>query len=97
MIDIRVKDGESGYNLVTEYIRQYWEIQDSYDDVIVQLNTSFDGVKWTMGRNQYAAIEGYNTVVFERDWWEGEKYIQIVSIINISKLELPKNADWIEE
>lgn len=98
MIDIRVKNGESGYDLVTEYIRRYWEIQDSYDDVIVQLNTSFDGVNWDMGMIEFAPFDyDNNSVYWFNDWWEGEEYIQIVSIVNKCDLELPENTDWMEE
>lgn len=37
MIDIKLKDGQSGYNVVGEYIRRYWE-HNIYDTVIVSIH-----------------------------------------------------------
>ncbi len=42
MIDIVLKEGQSGYDAVGEYIRRYWK-RNIVDTVIVSIGISYDG------------------------------------------------------
>ena len=86
MIDIKLKDGQSGYDVVEEYIRRYWS-HNIYTTVVVSIGTSYDGITYDM-RKEVASPYNVNGVEFLNDWWEGERYIKLFGIQTIDELDI---------
>lgn len=86
MIDITLKDGQSGYEAVGEYIRRYWG-HNITDTVIVSLGVSFDGKTYDLVK-EVASPDRFNDIEFLYDWWEGEKFIKLFGIKTISELDI---------
>ena len=86
MVDIVLKDGQSGYDAVGEYIRRYWEY-NIIDDVIVSIGTSYDGNTYDLLK-EVASPVGYNDIEFLHDWWEGEKYIKLFGIKTVGEFDI---------
>lgn len=85
MINIELRDKQSGYDVVGDYIRRYWE-HNIWDDVVVSLGTSFDGKIYDLLKE--VAYPTDNDIEFLSDWWEGEKYIKLFGIKTISELDI---------
>ena len=87
MIEIQLKEGQHGYEAVDEYVRRYWE-HNVYDDVVISLSTSYDGETYypfhTIAEPQAVTEQ----VLYDFDWWEGEKFIKLFGIINVNKLNI---------
>lgn len=86
MVEIKLKNGQTGYDIVGKYIRRYWE-HNPTDQVIVSLGFSRDGVKYEH-RNEVASPYNYDDIEFDYDWWEGEQYIRIFGIISVNGLNI---------
>lgn len=86
MIDIVLKDGQSGYDAVGEYIRRYWN-HNITDTVIVSIGTSYDGDTYDL-RKEVASPLNFDDIEFLYDWWEGEKFIKLFGIKTISELDV---------
>jgi len=86
MIDIVLKDGQSGYDAVGEYIRRYWN-HNITDTVIVSIGTSYDGNTYDL-RKEVASPLNFDDIEFLYDWWEGEKFIKLFGIKTISELDI---------
>lgn len=86
MIDIELKNGQSGYDAVGEYIRRYWN-HNITDTVIVSLGISYDGNAYDI-RKEVASPMNFDDIEFLYDWWEGEKYIKLFGIKTVSELDI---------
>ena len=86
MIDIKLSDGQSGYDVIGEYIRRYWN-HNITDTVICSIGVSYDGLTYDL-MNEVACPEKYNSIEFLNDWWEGEKYIKLFGIKTINELDV---------
>ena len=86
MVEIKLNDKQSGYDVIGEYIRRYWEHHIT-DTVIVSLATSYDGKKFET-RNEVASPYNYDDIEFLYDWWEGEKFIKLFGIKTLSEIEI---------
>ena len=86
MVDIMLKDRQSGYDAVGEYIHRYWE-HNIVDDIVVSIGTSYDGNTYDLLR-EVASPVGYNDIEFLHDWWEGEKYIKLFGIKTVGELDI---------
>jgi len=86
MIDIELQNGQSGYDIVGEYIRRYWS-HNIIDTVIVSIGTSYDGHTYDLLK-EIASPMGFDDIEFLWDWWEGEKYIKIFGIKAINEIEI---------
>lgn len=86
MIEIKLEDGQNGYNIVGEYIRRYWE-HSVYDTVVVALGTSYEGKVYTLHK-EVASPYHFDDIEYLYDWWEGEKYIRIYGIQAIETLDI---------
>lgn len=86
MVEIKLKDRQTGYDAVGEYIRRYWE-HTITDTVIVSLAASYDGKKFET-RNEVASPYNYDDIEFLYDWWEGEKFIKLFGIKALSEIEI---------
>ena len=86
MVDIKLKDGQSGYDAVGEYIRRYWE-HNIMDTVIVSIGTSYDGKTFYIMK-EVACPVNFNDIEFMYDWWEGEKFIKLFGIKTISEFDI---------
>lgn len=86
MIDIKLKSEQSGYDIIGEYVRRYWE-HHIIDTVIVALSTSYDGMDYNVIHEIVSPVDG-DKIEFMDDWWEGEKYIRIFGIKSVNDLEI---------
>lgn len=86
MVEIKLKDRQTGYDAVGEYIRRYWK-QHLCDTVIVSLATSYDGVKFDT-LNEVASPYNFDDIEYLYDWWEGEKFIKLFGIKSIAEIEI---------
>lgn len=86
MIEIVLKEGQSGYDAVGEYIRRYWN-HNITDTVIVSIGTSYDGHTYDL-RKEVASPMNFNDIEFLYDWWEGEKFIKLVGIQSVDELDI---------
>ena len=86
MIDIVLKDGQSGYDAIGGYIRRYWS-HNITDTVIVSIGTSYDGNTFEL-RKEVASPLNFDDIEFLYDWWEGERYIKLFGIKTVSELDI---------
>ena len=86
MIDIEVKDGQTGYDIVGEYIRRYWE-HNMYDTVIVSMGISYDGKTYNFCKEIASPYNG-DDIEFLYDWWEGEKFIKLFGIKSVDEIDI---------
>lgn len=82
MTEIKLKDGETGYEAVAGYIYRYWNHYRYIDSVLVKLAVSYNGEDWETLPIQIASPDGFRSddILFDMDWWEGEKYIRLYGI-----------------
>lgn len=85
-MDIKLNDGQSGYDVIGEYIRRYWK-NNIYTDVIVSLGTSYDGDVYDLHK-EVASPCGFDDIEFLNDWWEGETYIKLFGIKTVEELDI---------
>lgn len=86
MIDIKLKDNQTGYDVVGEYIRRYWE-HNIQDTVVVSIGISHDGDSYELHK-EIATSYGFNDFEFLYDWWEGERFIKLFGIMSVSELDI---------
>lgn len=86
MIDIVLKEGQSGYDAVGEYIRRYWK-RNIVDTVIVSIGISYDGHTYDLHKEVASPI-GFDDIEFLYDWWEGEKFIRLFGIKTLNELDI---------
>lgn len=87
MIEIELKNRQSGYDVIEDYIRRYWKHNNSTDTVICSIEVSYDGLTYALIK-EVACPRSYNRVEFLNDWWEGEKYIKLIGIKSIYELDI---------
>lgn len=71
-------DKQTGYGVVSEYVKKYWEYHCT-EDVIVSIEISSDGENYEC-LNEIASPYNMYDVEYLNDWWEGEKYIRVTGI-----------------
>ena len=86
MVDIKLNDGQTGYDVIGEYIKRYWD-HNIIDTVIVSIGASHDGNTYDL-LNVVADHYHFDDVIFQYDWWEGEKYIKLFGIKTISEIDV---------
>lgn len=86
MIDIKLENGQSGYDEVGKYIRRYWS-HNTTGTVIVSIGTSFDGNTYDLLKEVASPIN-FDGIEFLYDWWEGEKFIKLFGIITVDDLDI---------
>ena len=85
MIEIKLNDGQSGYNIIGEYIRRYWD-HNTTEAVICSIGTSRDGNIYY--QHNEVATPCYDDIEFLYDWWVGEKYIRLFGIKKIDAFNI---------
>ena len=86
MIDIKLNDGQTGYDVVGEYIRRYWK-HNFQDTVVCSIGISYDGNSYEL-LNEIAEPENFDDILFSYDWWEGQKYIKLYGIKAVDELDI---------
>ena len=86
MKDIELKNGQTGYSAVGDYIRRYWE-HNIFETVIVSLGVSYDGQNYDLIK-EVAYPYNLDDVEFLYDWWEGQKFIKLFGIQTISEVDI---------
>lgn len=85
MIDIKLNNAKTGYDLVEEYIRKYWK-HNTMQTVVVSIGVSNDGRTYRVCKEVACPDDG--DVEFLYDWWEGEDYIKIFGIKSIDEFDI---------
>lgn len=86
MIDIKLNDKQSGYDVIGEYIRRYWK-HNIYTTVVVSIGTSYDGQTYDLLK-EVASPMNFDDIEYLYDWWEGEKYIKLFGIQSVDELDI---------
>ncbi len=86
MIDIKLNDGQDGYDVVAEYIERYWK-HNPKGVVVFRIGTSYDGDNYYLS-NEIAEPTQFGYIEFSNDWWEGEKYIKLLGIQSLDVLDI---------
>ena len=87
MIEIELKNKQTGYDIVEEYIRRYWH-NNIYNTVIVSMETSYDGKTYDIYKEVAYPSSSGRGVEFLNDWWEGEKFIRLFGIKDIEEVDV---------
>lgn len=87
MIEIKLKEGQSGYDAIGEYIQRYWKRNGITDTVIVSIGTSYDGNTFDLHK-EIASPINFDDIEFLYDWWEGEKFIRLFGIRAVGDLDI---------
>lgn len=87
-IELKLQDGQSGYDVVEEYIKRYWSKTDNVDTVIVSMETSYDGRNYYPYKDVACVDDLLEGVEFTTDWWEGEKYIRLLGIRAVGTIDV---------
>lgn len=81
---------DDAYDIIGDYVERYWE-NNVYEEVIVDLSISYDGRDWVMAND--LACPNFTdvgmSVLFEHDWWEGEKHLLLRGIMALSDVDIP--------
>lgn len=85
---VALDDKQTGYGVVSEYVKKYWE-HHCTEDVVVSIEISSDGKNYEC-LNEVASPYNMYDVEFLNDWWEGEKYIRVTGIQGISDIKIKK-------
>lgn len=85
MIDIKLNNAKTGYDLVEEYIRKYWK-HNIMQTVVVSIGVSNDGRTYRVCKEVACPNDG--DIEFLYDWWEGEDYIKIFGIKSIDEIDI---------
>ena len=86
-VTIELKDRQTGYDAVEEYILRYWE-HNAYESVIVTIAVSYNGRDYDLHNEVVCPSESGCDIEFLHDWWEGEKFIKIYAIEAVSNLRI---------
>ena len=86
MIEIKLSDSQTGYNVIGNYISRYWE-HKGIETIIFSIGLSYDGQNYSFSNEVASPMNGYY-VEFLSDWWEGEKYIRLIGIQSIDELAI---------
>lgn len=77
---------ENGYDVVGKLAQNYFDHNDSMDDLVIRIGTSYDGVNYDI-RNEIVLIENCEAV-FSNDWWEGQGFIRVYGIRSVIDLDI---------
>lgn len=86
IVDVELKDGESGYDAVEKYIQRYWD-HNSVEPVVASIGISYDGNRFEYHK-EIAYPENFRDIIFLYDWWEGQKFIKLLGIKAIEELDV---------
>lgn len=87
MIEIKLENGQTGYDAIGEYICRYWKHYNMVDTVVVSISISYDGNTYEH-RNEVACPYNREDIEFLYDWWEGEKFIRLFGIISLDEIDI---------
>lgn len=87
-IDVTIEEGKTAYEAVAKYIRRFWDNEQSFYGMIVRLSTSYNNVEWrTFNTLALFDIDEFD-IVFENDWWEGERFIRLYGIVSVDDVDV---------
>ena len=90
MVKIVLEENQNGYNEVLKYINRFLDKEELMGVVAFTIATSYDDDDKDYIKSKHTEIVDvdYETVVWDNDWWEGEKYIKIFGISLLEDLEI---------
>ena len=87
-MNIKLKDEEIGYDAVGKYVEEYLN-RNCWDDLIVELEISYDGKDWDRIKEIVCPTNNCRELKWLNDWWEGQRYINIIGMANIDEIDVP--------
>lgn len=88
MTNFILSDQDTGYDVIANRINRYYKTHNQ-DTVIVSIGISYDGEKWEyMNEVAYPLDYLSSEIEFLNDWWEGQRYIQLLGIESVSNLKI---------
>lgn len=92
MIKIELKDGQNGYEEVSKLVKKSWYIMPSTTIVEMEMVNNFNNdIDYC---REICYPDGFcgNDIMWDNDWWEGQKIINVLSINSIYDLDLSKGV-----
>lgn len=87
-MNIKLNDKEIGYEAVGKYVEEYLN-EHCWDDSIVELEISYDGKDWDRIKEIVCPTNNCRELEWLNDWWEGQRYINIIGMANIDEIDVP--------
>ena len=87
-MNIKLKYKEIGYDVVGKYVEEYLN-EHCWDDSIVELETSYDGKDWDRIKEIVCPTNNCRELKWLNDWWEGQRYINIIGMANVDEIDVP--------
>lgn len=84
MIKIVLEENQNGYNEVFKYIKRFLDKRNTFGMVVFTIALSYDDEKYF--KNTELVDVDYDKVIYDNDWWEGEKYIKLYGITLLDDL-----------
>ena len=90
MVKIVLEENKNGYAEVLKYIERFLDKEELMGTVAFTIATSYDDDDNDYIKFKHTEIVDvdYDKVVWDNDWWEGEKYIKLFGIKLLSDLEI---------
>lgn len=85
---VTLSKGQNGYDVVSNFIKNYWEQNKLIDTVVVNLETSYNGKDFSPVHDVASPTYDFSDIEFDYDWWEGEKYIRLKGIKYLHELNI---------
>ena len=86
-MNIKIKDKEI-YIKKEELINQF-EFDNYKIDTIIELEISYDGKDWDRIKEIVCPTNNCRELEWLNDWWEGQRYINIIGMANIDEIDVP--------
>ena len=86
MVKIVLEENQNGYDEVFKYIKRFLDKRHTDGMVVFTISLSYDDNKY-LKHTELVEVD-YEKVIYENDWWEGEKYIKLFGIELLRDLEI---------
>ena len=89
MIEIKLTENQSGYDVIDKYIRKYCD-NNRWESVIVSMELSHDGVNYD-NKNVVVHVDIMTDVdMLDHDygWWTGQQFIKLLGINAVSQIQV---------
>lgn len=85
-VRITLKDGRNGYDAVGEYVKRFWKRHRTVP-VLIRMATSYDDTDYSECIEYASPYQG-DDIMYDMDWWEGEKYIILYGIRSVYDIDI---------
>lgn len=86
MVKIVLEENQNGYDEVFKYIKRFLDKRKTFGMVVFTIDLSYDDKEYF--KNTELVDVEYDKVIYDNDWWEGEKYIKLFGIELLDNLDI---------